>query len=654
MRSRLFTLASLVAAATLSLAAQLNVTPSTTLAAETGNNTSAASSFTTLTDGDAAPVNISKVPTRTLLYSSATTAIYAHFMAWFGGTNHMNVGYSSDDTTQVHKQISDMLSRGIQGMIIDWYGTTHTRENTTSIYVMKDAETRGGAFVFAIMEDGGQWQTCSTCLSITQQVINDLNYVYSTFEVSSAYMRVGSRPVIFFFNTNSSIDWNSVTAGVKGNPMLIFRNSGGFTYGPTSGAYSWVGGATSTDPMGIGYLDNFYKVGISHPAEYAFGSAYKGFNDTLASWGKNRIVNQQCGQTWLSTFSDAGKHYGISDQLDTFQLVTWNDYEEGTEIETGIDNCVSISASVSGSLLNWSITGQENTLDHYTPFISLDGVNLMPLPDVATGTHSLDLSMLALAPNTYTLYVKAVGRPGLLNHMSAAVSYKLAPSGTVTLASPINQATVSCLVPVSATAQSSSVITAMQVYLDSKLVYQQTPAALSTKLLVTPGAHNIVVKAWDSSGASYTAAANVTAVNQAPHISLSGVAGNRLTLTASTAGSFDPDGSIASTSINFGDGVSVSVSSGGAASHTYQHPGTYVFSATVTDNFGATATTSATVTFGAYCSSAGQTGASASGFAFEPREPNGRFGFRWSRRAKNRRRPRTTCTSPQLRFPLTT
>jgi hypothetical protein len=63
--------------------AQFN--PTTTLSAETGNNTSAADSFTAQSNGNLGAVNVSKVPTRTLLYSGASAKIYAHFMPWFGG-----------------------------------------------------------------------------------------------------------------------------------------------------------------------------------------------------------------------------------------------------------------------------------------------------------------------------------------------------------------------------------------------------------------------------------------------------------------------------------------------------------------------------------------------------------------------------------------
>jgi PKD repeat protein len=78
-----------------------------------------------------------------------------------------------------------------------------------------------------------------------------------------------------------------------------------------------------------------------------------------------------------------------------------------------------------------------------------------------------------------------------------------------------------------------------------------------------------------------------------------------LTQTASVSykvmatGSYDPDGTIASTVINRGDGSTTAATSG---SHTYTKAGTYKVTVTVTDNKGATASTSgsATASWGVY------------------------------------------------------
>src|SRR6185437_2298802 len=104
-----------------------NPTPSTTtLNAESANNTSAADSFTRQTNGNAGAGNVSKLPLRSLLYSGSSTKLYVTWLGWFGRADHMQVGYNSGDPAQVHRQVEDMLSRGIQGAIAAWYGAANT------------------------------------------------------------------------------------------------------------------------------------------------------------------------------------------------------------------------------------------------------------------------------------------------------------------------------------------------------------------------------------------------------------------------------------------------------------------------------------------------------------------------------------------------
>jgi hypothetical protein len=97
-----------------------------------------------------------------------------------------------------------------------------------------------------------------------------------------------------------------------------------------------------------------------------WGAGYKGFNDTLASWSLNRIVGQQCGQTWLQTFAKINSYYNSGTQLP-------------------------------GS-------GNQNLLD---------------LDTLPAGTHALDLGPYRLG--TGTIYVQAVGKPSIRNQMSAPV-----------------------------------------------------------------------------------------------------------------------------------------------------------------------------------------------------------------------------------------
>ena len=437
------------------------VTPTTTLAAETGNNTSAAPSFQAQSNGNAAPGNVSKVATSSLLYNGSTTAMYAHFMPWFGVSYHMDVGYNSDDPVQVNKQVTDMISRGISGVIIDWYGPNNTHHNGTTLAMMQEAQSRNGAFQFAIMEDAGAIKNCANTAGcdITAALISDLNYITQTFIPSPAYMRWNGNPVVFYFGVESySIDWTRVRANTASNLKFVFQNSGGFTRTYSDGGFSWVqpSNVTATDPMSLTYMTNFYQTAQKYAAKLPVGASYKGFDDTLASWSANRHMQQQCGQTWLATFNKANSLWSTTDQLAWFQLVTWNDYEEATEIETGIDNCVGVAASVNGDALNWTITGDETTIDHYTAFISNDGTNLMSLGDFPAGTRTVNLATFAFDPGTYSVYVKAVGKPSILNHMSAAATYS---SGTPTPQPPVAKLSLSPgsgTAPVAVTASTAS------------------------------------------------------------------------------------------------------------------------------------------------------------------------------------------------------
>ena len=115
------------------------------------------------------------------------------------------------------------------------------------------------------------------------------------------------------------------------------------------------------DPAGIncsgGYLENFYSDGISHSSAVTIGLLQKGFDDSNASWGTApyRVTSQRCGQLVLNDASMVSNYFGWGGgkhQIPYVQVATWNDYEEGTEIETGISNCQSFS----GISVNTTIT----------------------------------------------------------------------------------------------------------------------------------------------------------------------------------------------------------------------------------------------------------------------------------------------------------
>ncbi|HEY8021289.1 MAG TPA: hypothetical protein VIH93_09315 [Thermoanaerobaculia bacterium] len=517
------------------LAASAAAQTTSTLAAETGDNTSVGS-FPSHDNGNVAAGNVSKIDTHTLLYSGATTRVYAHFLPWFCSTSdggnpprcngHVLTGYDSNDAAEVKAQVDDMVSRGMQGMVIDWYGPYATAEDGATMKVMAEAQSRSPLFEFAIMEDKGAVSKCvaKTGHSNTQCAIDDLNYVAAHYYPSPAYMHRNGRPVVLFFvDTSVAIDWNAVRAGVTGNPLFVFEDN--FTRTQADGAFAWVKPAQRTaswtQPDFVGYLDNFYGNARSHAGELPFGAGFKGFDDVDATWAPNpyRFMDQGCGQTWLQSIATVNGQYSASNQLDSLQLVTWNDYDEGTEIESGVDNCLGIAASLSGTTLSWTLSGsgQESTLDRYRIWSSADGQSLTLRKEVtAGGAHSVDTTTLGLGSDT-TLYVQAVGKPSILNQMSNAVATSGGPPPRgVAITTPANGATVSSPIHVVAH-ETSGTATDMQIYLDGSLVYDQASVtAIDTTVAAGAGSHHVTVKAWYADGSNLLSAVDVTVSGPPP------------------------------------------------------------------------------------------------------------------------------------------
>lgn len=443
------------------LLAQAQLPTTTTFSQETANNTSTADSYTSQSDGNLGAGNISKLPIRSLLYSGSTTKIYAHVEPWWGSGSHINIGYSSQDPAQVHRQVQDMVSRGIDGVVVDWYGPGSYEDTGVKLLIAEAAATPNFSVLVEIDVGAINWHSCYPGCSATTAVINLFTAANSTFFSSPAIARNNGRPMLMEFGMETLslpsgaasgwnvIDWNAVQNQTPGNLAVMHRNLGGYTKPESTGAFTWM---EPKSPFiagldGTADLNWFYSNSISsYPTMPAFGAVWKGFNDTLADWSADRHIDQICGQTWLRTFAAINQYYSASNPLPSLQLVTWNDYEEGTEIESGIDNCLNLTSSLSGTTLQWSAGGDESTLDHYTVYASIDGQNLASLGDFGTGTHTLDLGTFTIPAGAYSIYVQAVGKPSIRNQMSAAVKYT-ATATTIGTAVKLKDITVTAAPP---------------------------------------------------------------------------------------------------------------------------------------------------------------------------------------------------------------
>jgi hypothetical protein len=207
---------------------------------------------------------------------------------------------------------------------------------------------------------------------------------------------------------------------------------------------------TASDPEGLCLLFHFYQSALTATESWNtsvpmidVGAAWKGFDNTYASWREftsgntnvASIIPARCGQTWLDTFARANAAFSTTKQLPFLQVATWNDYDEGHEIETGIENCWSVSASMQpgSSVVNWNLVvanvqtnaaanASINTVDHIEIW-TIDSSNNQKSVSVPASATSFDLAGLSLASGTYQVIVYEVSKPSIRNQASAVLSY---------------------------------------------------------------------------------------------------------------------------------------------------------------------------------------------------------------------------------------
>jgi len=409
--------------------------------------------------------HISNLSIKQLMYSGWNGRLICEYQPWFGLSSHQSVGYNENSSATVAAQDSFMLREGCDINLVDYYGSLSSSQSfnlTTTNTVFADLNSRSGyPLKFGILEDkgalksscptSGQTESATvTCLQTA--LITEMDYINSNYANSAAYWTDAGQPVVAYFGGKadwpilSSTDWDAVWSAVKAhtdtytNPFKYVFQFGSFTANAYDGgrygwvqppAYSssqqfWWGSVTSSSPS---YLDTLYTAGLSHPTQLTIGALYKGFDDYNASWSANRVVAQQCGQVLLKTANEISKYFGGSNpQIPYVQVITWNDYEEGTAIEDGIDNCYSVNSAITGSILSWSLVASDpiyastSTIHHFTVYFADASGNLyVAASNLPVTTTSLDLSSI-VPPGTWTIYVEMVGQPLIINRMSSGVT----------------------------------------------------------------------------------------------------------------------------------------------------------------------------------------------------------------------------------------
>lgn len=365
--------------------------------------------------------------------------VVAHLMGWFGTSGHIDVGYRSDDPATAARQVADARSRGIRGFVYDGYGgLSPFLENAfREVLAAADASNVGSEerFEVAYMYDYGalRWGAPDPhdSASVTAHMIAELRAIHAEHLAAGAphadaWMRWEGRPLLFTYAYDdvAAPDLAQVRATLDAlhpAPLLIDRDPDPFHAPWVDGWYGWINFEART---GEPYANWWYATVLPDTARLAVGVAWPGFDDSLASWGGGRVQPKRCGRQLDDTLRWAEEgvlaHGG---RLPFLQIATWNDIEEGSDIEGGVDGCITTMASVvTGSLadnVTWTVDDPEAWVSDVRVLRRVDPTRWVDVARVPVTEGSVTVPVASPDAHTYLVVAQA---PALMRNGLAVAS----------------------------------------------------------------------------------------------------------------------------------------------------------------------------------------------------------------------------------------
>jgi hypothetical protein len=274
--------------------------------------------------------------------------------------------YDSDDRDVIDYHLLLMKYAGIDGVIVDWYGVHNVddyplnKRNTDSLF----ARIPNAGLQFGICyEDATVAQDKAVAgIDTVTAAQQDFAYLQTAYFGSSNYIKINNQPLLLDFGPQglkTTADWQQAFSGLSVKPRLLsLEYAGGVAGSSGSGEFAWV---DATDQAN---LQGFYQNRAPSLSTY-FAAAYPGFQDFYkqGGWGNTLfLINYNSAgtlQNCLSLARTSGTNY--------LQLITWNDYGEGTMIEPTLDfNFTFLQAIQQYTGVSYSVTELQLIYKWYT------------------------------------------------------------------------------------------------------------------------------------------------------------------------------------------------------------------------------------------------------------------------------------------------
>ena len=245
--------------------------------------------------------------------------------------------YASNDKDVIEYHLLLMKYAGVDGLIIDWYGSydvydfSANKKNTEAAIDMLDEVGLSFALTYEdwtlnpVVDQG-------KASSVVEAAINDFTYMEENYLNQDTYIEVDGDPLLTVFGPQvlqEPSQWETVLSGAGVSPTLLSLWYESAELGSNgSGEFSWIYENNT-------HIENFYK-NQAPTLDISLGSAYPGFKDYYkeGGWGEGQgwVIEHNNGASFNETLEMAQQ--GKTANL---QITTWNDFGEGTMVEPTLE-----------------------------------------------------------------------------------------------------------------------------------------------------------------------------------------------------------------------------------------------------------------------------------------------------------------------------
>lgn len=250
--------------------------------------------------------------------------------------------YDSQDEAVLEYQVLLMKLSGIDGIIVDWYGTEDFRDykvlNKATGKIFEYSKRAGLRFVICYEDQTVKHMLTEGHIASDEAIPRaqeDMLHIQENWSNDPAYVRFNDQPLLFIFGPQqfrSPSDWEAIFSPLD-TPMSLVTLNAQMDFAALTG-YPWppmnmAGGAKLAPAAMQAYLELFYR--NARRNELIVGSAFPSFHDIYKEAGVRSsygYLDPEDGAILQQTIDLA-----LASNVDLLQLVTWNDYGEGTMIE---------------------------------------------------------------------------------------------------------------------------------------------------------------------------------------------------------------------------------------------------------------------------------------------------------------------------------